>query len=52
MTFCLQSSIQNWSTLKRKEFAPNGSKFFTFRIDPSPIDSFGINPFRRKKKQF
>ena len=27
-------SSQKGSTLKRKEFAPKGSKFFPFRVDP------------------
>ena len=38
MTSCLVSSIWNpfWKGVysKRKEFAPNGSKFFPFRVDP------------------
>ena len=38
MTACLFSVLQcpseKGSTLKREEFAPNGSKFFPFKVDP------------------
>ena len=30
--FCFPS--EKWFTLKSKEFAPIGSKFFPFRVDP------------------